>query len=147
MSYVQRLRGIPAPTCDLNNRNARSARVGQRPWAVRLDIPSAVLCLLHLYYTDSRSPIGDMEAGMQPTTPNLLLCDQCQVWDGIGSFATWFGYSMSLERISDYVHCLVCRAVAAAVKTIRESKALPAWPTSRIFIRNNGPFFLDLGRL
>lgn len=81
------------------------------------------------------------------TKPNPLLCDHCQLWDDLRRFEPSQGTDISLEEILIRKHCIICDAVAKAVITIKESKsvAIRNWPSSRVLVRNQGPFFLDSG--
>lgn len=81
------------------------------------------------------------------TTPSSLLCDHCQLWDDLRRFEPSQGTDISLEEMLIRKHCIICDAITKAVLTLKESKsvAIRTWSSSRVLVRNQGPFFLDYG--
>ncbi|RSL96088.1 hypothetical protein CEP52_011680 [Fusarium oligoseptatum] len=75
---------------------------------------------------------------------NPLLCDSCQIWDNVDSYAEWWPYPESfdpLQNAPESVQCMVCKAAMTAITTRVSQMSIPQ--NSQVLFRNNGPYFLD----
>ncbi|KAM0420898.1 hypothetical protein ACHAPT_011287 [Fusarium lateritium] len=76
---------------------------------------------------------------------NPLLCDKCQIWDNVDSYAEWWDYDYEafvlLQDVPDSIQCIICKAAMAAVAARTSQMSIPS--TSRVLFRNDGPYFLD----
>ena len=80
--------------------------------------------------------------------PNPLLCNDCQLWDDLQRFEPSQGADISLEKMMTRKGCIVCDVLMKVVTTRLKESPIPehrTWPSSRISVRNQGPFYLDSG--
>ena len=91
----------------------------------------------HVYNNDDKQPNRSI---------NQLLCGQCQPWDNPWGFEPQIGAYSNLGELSSNADCMICQVMVKVVNSrLKESELLEQWPTTRVFIRNDGPFFLDTG--
>ncbi|RSM03519.1 hypothetical protein CDV31_010450 [Fusarium ambrosium] len=82
------------------------------------------------------------ETDARPKNP--LLCDNCQIWDNVNSYAEWWPYPERfdpLQNAPENVQCMICKAAMTAITARVSQMNIPQ--TSRVLFRNNGPYFLD----
>lgn len=86
----------------------------------------------------------EMAQDTESRPENPLLCDSCQIWDNVDSYAEWWPYPEGfniLENVPESVQCIICKAAMTAIAARVSQMNIPQ--TSRVLFRNNGPFFLD----
>ncbi|KAF4983713.1 hypothetical protein FZEAL_929 [Fusarium zealandicum] len=80
-----------------------------------------------------------------PRPQNPLLCQKCQAWDSIESYKDWWHYDSDdfiiLGDLLNNTLCMICIAATWAVRARLEQ--IGTSPASRVWVRNDGPFFLD----
>lgn len=100
---------------------------------------------------DSDSPASEAHAhsddDKQPNSIiNPLLCKQCQPWDNPWGFEPRRGPYSNLGELFSNADCVISQAILKAVNSrLKESESFEQWPITRVFVRNDGPFFLDTG--
>ncbi|KAM6520034.1 hypothetical protein FALCPG4_013591 [Fusarium falciforme] len=75
---------------------------------------------------------------------NPLLCEKCQTWDSIDSYAQWWPYPEGFDfpqNVAESVQCMICKAAITAIAARVSQMSIPQ--TSQVLFRNNGPYFLD----
>lgn len=75
---------------------------------------------------------------------NPLLCEKCQIWDSIDSYAQWWPYPEGFDfpqNVAESVQCMICKAAITAIAARVSQMSIPQ--TSQVLFRNNGPYFLD----
>lgn len=85
-----------------------------------------------------------MVADIETRPKNPLLCDSCQTWDNVDSYAEWWPYPEGFDILQDApedVPCMICKAAMTAIAARVSQMNIPH--TSRVLFRNDGPYFLD----